>query len=132
MEKVRIRSVVAGQDSDAMSYIVGLEAGTWFAASETLSIAPMGQLVYSHTDMDSLSLPSVLIGTDSVSVEAPESLEARANVMLQQDLGAGSSVQFGGGLLYEFLGESTTRFGAGSVVETASSRRPSCVSVPPR
>ena len=108
---------VAGQDSDAMSYTIGLEAGTRIGAGDTLSIAPMGQLVYSRTDMDDLSLPSVLNGSNSVSVEDPESLEVRALVMLEPDLGEGSSVQFGGGLAYELLGETTTRFG-NSEVET--------------
>ena len=60
----------------------------------------------------------MLNGSDRVSVEDPESLEARALVMLELDLGQGSSVQFGGGLAYELLGESTTSFGAGYEVET--------------
>jgi hypothetical protein len=109
---------VANQDTDAMSYAIGLEAGTHFAVGDTLSIAPMGQLVYSRADMDNLSLPSVLNGSDSVSIEDPESLEARAIVMLELDVGDGSSVQFGGGLAYEMLGESTTQFGNGTKIDT--------------
>ena len=106
---------VAGQDTDAMSYTVGLEAGTRFPAGGALSVAPMGQLVYSRADMDDLSLPSVLNGSSAVSVDNPESLEARASVMLELGLGGGSSVQFGGGIAYELLGESTTSFGNSEV-----------------
>ena len=67
--------------------------------------------------MADLSLPAVLNGSNWVAVEDPEGLEVRALVMLELDLGEGSSVQFGGGLAYELLGETTTRFG-NSEVET--------------
>ncbi len=109
---------VAGQSADAMSYAIGLETGTRFAASDTVSIAPMGQLVYSRADMDNLSLRSVLNGSSSVSIEDPESLEARGIVMVELDVGDGSTVQFGGGLAYELLGDTTTQFGNGTTVDT--------------
>lgn len=65
-----------------------------------------------------MSLSSVVNGSSSVSIEDPESLEARATVKLEMDLGGGSSVQFGGGLAYELLGESTKRFGNGTQIDT--------------
>jgi len=108
---------VAHQSTDAMSYTVGLEAGTRIPAGEGFAIAPMGQLVYSHADVDSLKLPSALNGSDQVSIEDPESLEARALAMMELELGSGS-LQFGGGVVYEFLGDSTTSFGPGYSVDT--------------
>jgi hypothetical protein len=106
-----------GENTDGMSYTFGLEAGTRVPMGDTLSLAPMGQVVYSRADIDDMSLASALLGS-GISIEDPESLEARALMMLELEVGEGSSVQFGGGLAYEFMGKTETTFGNGTQIET--------------
>jgi hypothetical protein len=107
---------IAGQDADSMSYVIGFEAGTRIPASDTLSIAPMAQVVYSRADeIDGVTMSGPVLGSGQVRVDDLESLEARALVMLELGLGEASSVQFGGGIAYEFMGESTTSFGSTEV-----------------
>jgi outer membrane autotransporter protein len=112
---------VASEGTDAMSYTVGLEAGTRIPAGAGFAIAPMGQLVYSHANVDKIDLPSALNGPGKLKLDDPESLEARALAMLELDVGQSGSVQFGGGFAYEFLGDSDVDFGPGYQVETDTS-----------
>ncbi|MCL5776095.1 hypothetical protein M1105_03650 [Limibaculum sp. FT325] len=109
---------VPGPDGEAVSYTLGAEAGTRVALADNLSLAPLGQVVYFNADIDSLARPTALDPAGRVAFDRAESLEARANLMLEYATSTTSSVQFGGGLAYEFLGTSATRFGFGSEVES--------------
>ena len=109
---------ITGPDGDAISYTLGIEGGTRLPLGGALSLAPMGQIVYSNADIDRLSRPTMVDPAGAIIFDRAESLVARGNLMLEYAIGPMSSVQFGGGLAYEFLGTSETRFGFGSISKT--------------
>ncbi|MEO1469922.1 MAG: hypothetical protein AAFV86_12755, partial [Pseudomonadota bacterium] len=113
---------VEGDDFSNMSFIVGLEGGTRIPIMDTISIVPSGRVVYSHTSDvdDGAELPNdgvenFVTGSTDIITDDLNNLQVTGGAVVEIGSGAGQTLQLGGELTYEALGEATTTFGSSGI-----------------